>query len=209
MILRALVLLVLLPAVAAAQPPSPSPLPRQTDADEYTRYELLGPGTGRFRIFYEVTATTPGATVYYNPIRKGSLATDERVRDRLTGKLLDFSIVGGREAKAGGLAEADADERYIAVSLPRPVPAEGGEVRLLIEKTYQDPKSYLVDAELIVFSRPLGIKRNAVVLPAGYELVACNVPAQVLSEPDGRIVVSFVNTFPGEAPVLIKGRPLR
>ena len=82
-------------------------------------------------------------------------------------------------------------------------------MRLLIEKTYQDPKSYLVDAELIVFSRSLGIKRNAVVLPAGYELVACNVPAQVLSEPDGRIVVSFVNTFPGEAPVLIKGRPLR
>ena len=47
MILRALVLFVLLPAVAAAQPPSPSPAPRQTDADEYTRYELLGPGTGQ------------------------------------------------------------------------------------------------------------------------------------------------------------------
>jgi hypothetical protein len=39
--------------------------------------------------------------------------------------------------------------------------------------------------------------------------VACNVPAQVLSEPDGRIVVSFINTFPGEAAVVIKGRPLR
>jgi hypothetical protein len=203
------VLFAVLPAVAAAQAPSPSAAPRQTDADEYTRYELLGPGTGKFRILYEVTATTPGATVYYNPIRKGSLATDERVRDRLTGKLLDFSIVSGREARAGGLAEADPEERYIAVALPRPVPADGGEVRLLIEKTYQDPKSYLVDTELIVFSRSLGIKRNAVVLPAGYELVACNVPAQVLSEPDGRIVVSFINTFPGEAAVVIKGRPLR
>ena len=140
---RALVLLVLLPTAAAAQTPSPSPAPappRQTDADEYTRYELLAPGTGRFRILYEVTATTPGAVLYYNPIRKGSLATEERVRDRLTGRLLDFSIVGGREAKAGGLAEADADERYIAVALPRPVPAGDGEVRLLIEKTYQDPE---------------------------------------------------------------------
>lgn len=207
--LRALVLFALLPVAAAVQPPSPSALPRQTDADEYTRYELLGPGTGKFRILYEVTATTPGATVYFNPIRKGSAATEERVRDRLTGKLLDFSIVSGREARAGGLAEADPEERYIAVVLPRPVPADGGEVRLLIEKTYQDPKSYLVDTELIVFSRSLGIKRNAVVLPAGYELVACNVPAQVLSEPDGRIVVSFINTFPGEAAVVIKGRPLR
>ena len=191
---------------ASPAPPAPS---AQTEADEYTRYELLGPGTGRFRILYEVTATTPGATVFFNPIRKGSLATDERVRDRLNGKLLDFSIVGGREAKAGGLADADPDERYIAVQLPRPVPADGGEVRLLIEKTYQDPKSYLVEAEQVVFTRSLGIKRNAVVLPAGYELVSCNVPAQVATEDDGRIVVSFVNTFPGPAAAVIRGRRLR
>ena len=187
----------------------PSAPPAQTEADEYTRYEMLGPGTGRFRILYEVTATTPGATVFFNPIRKGSVATDERVRDRLNGKLLDFSIVGGREAKAGGLADADPDERYIAVQLPRRVPADGGEVRLLIEKTYQDPKSYVVEAEDVVFTRSLGIKRNAVVLPAGYELVACNVPAQVATEADGRIVVSFVNAFPGPAAVVIKGRRLR
>jgi hypothetical protein len=192
----------------SASPVPPAP-PAQTEADEYTRYELLGPGTGRFHILYEVTATTPGATVFFNPIRKGSLATDERVRDRLSGKLLDFSIVGGREAKAGGLADADPDERYIAVQLPRPVPADGGEVRLLIDKTYQDPKSYLVEAEEVVFTRSLGIKRNAVVLPAGYELVSCNVPAQVATEDDGRLVVSFVNTFPGPAAVVIKGRSLR
>jgi hypothetical protein len=208
------VLVLILMGVAAtalsqsASPVPPAP-PAQTEADEYTRYELLGPGTGRFHILYEVTATTPGATVFFNPIRKGSLATDERVRDRLSGKLLDFSIVGGREAKAGGLADADPDERYIAVQLPRPVPADGGEVRLLIDKTYQDPKSYLVEAEEVVFTRSLGIKRNAVVLPAGYELVSCNVPAQVATEDDGRLVVSFVNTFPGPAAVVIKGRRLR
>jgi hypothetical protein len=203
--------LLLIATAAAAPTPSPSPPAplAQTEADEYTRYELLGPGTGRFHILYEVTATTPGATVFFNPIRKGSVATDERVRDRLNGKLLDFSIVSGREAKAGGLADADPEERYIAVQLPRPVPADGGEVRLLIEKTYQDAKSYLVEAEEVAFTRSLGIKRNAVVLPAGYELVSCNVPAQVASEADGRIVVSFVNTFPGPAAVVIKGRRLR
>jgi hypothetical protein len=203
--------LALLATAAAAQTPSaspPAPL-AQLEADEYTRYELLGPGTGRFHILYEVTATTPGATVYFNPIRKGSVATDERVRDRLSGKLLDFSIVSGREARAGGLTDADLEERYIAVRLPRPVPADGGEVRLLIEKTYQDPKSYLVEAEEVVFTRSLGIKRNAVVLPAGYELVSCNVPAQITSEADGRIVVSFMNPFPGPAAVVIKGRRLR
>jgi hypothetical protein len=208
---RGVLVLALTATATAAQTPSPSPPApfAQTEADEYTRYELLGPGTGRFHILYEVTATTPGATVFFNPIRKGSVATDERVRDRLNGKLLDFSIVSGREAKAGGLADADPEERYIAVQLPRKVPADGGEVRLLIEKTYQDPKSYLVEAEEVVFARSLGIKRNAVVLPAGYELVSCNVPAQVASEADGRIVVSFVNTFPGPAAVVIKGRRLR
>jgi hypothetical protein len=203
-------------AAAAVQAPSPSPSPApspssppaQTDDDEYTRYELLGPGTGRFHILYEVSATTPGATVYYNPIRKGSVATDERVRDRLTGRLIDFSIVSGREARAGGLSDADPDTRYIAVHLPRPVPADG-EVRLLIDKTYQDARSYVVEAEEIVFTRSLGIKRNAVVLPKGYELVACNVPAQVLTEADGRLAVSFMNTFPAEAAVVIRARRLR
>ena len=31
--------------------------PPQTQEDDYTRYELLAPGTGQFRILYEVTAT--------------------------------------------------------------------------------------------------------------------------------------------------------
>lgn len=207
MILRASVLAVVVSAAAAAPTPPPAPSP-QTEADEYTRYELLAPRTGRFRILYEVTATTPGATRFFNPIRKGSLSADEAVRDRLTGRALPFTIVGGREAKNGGLADAEPEGRYIAVQLPRPVPADGGEVRLLIEKTYQDPKSYFVEADHVVFSRSLGIKRNAVVLPAGYELVACNVPAQVLTEPGGRVVVSFVNAMPGDAAVLIKGRRL-
>jgi hypothetical protein len=191
-------------APAPAASPSPA-APVQTDADEYTRYELLAPGTGRFRILYEVTATTPGAAVYFNPIRKGSTATNEAVYDRFTGRPLPFTIVPGREAKAGGLPTADADAQYIQVRLPRPVPA-GGEVRLLIDKTYQDLKSYVVEAQDIVFTRSLGIKRNAVVLPPGYELVACNVPAQVRTEPDGRLVVSFMNAMPTEAPVVVRGR---
>jgi hypothetical protein len=178
----------------------------QTEGDEYTRYELLAPGTGRFRILYEVTATTAGATRFFNPIRKGSTASEEAVRDRMTGRPLPFRIVGGAAARAGGVADAEADARYIAVELPRAVPAEG-ELRLLIEKTYEDGKSYFLEGDHIVFSRSLGIKRNAVVLPAGYEVVACNVPAQVLTE-NGRVALSFFNTMPGEVAVVIKGRRL-
>jgi hypothetical protein len=198
----------LLLAAAATLASGQTPPPPQTEADEYTRYELLAPGSGRFHILYEVSATTPGAARFFNPIRKGSVATDEQVRDRLTGKILPFAVVGGAEAKAGGLPDADVEGQYIAVQLPRPVPADGGEVRLLIEKTYQDPKSYRAEGDRVVFSRALGVTRNAIVLPAGYELVACSVPAQVLTEPDGRLAVSFMNTFPGEAAVVVTGRKL-
>jgi hypothetical protein len=196
-------------AVAAAQPaPPPAAGGRpQTQADEYTRYELLAPESAQFRILYEVTATSPGALYYFNPIRKGSEASDESVLDRMTGKALRFEEVSGADARAAGMARADLETRYIKVTLPRPVP-EGGQVRLRIDKTYKDAKSYFKEGELVVFSRPLGIKRNSVVLPAGYELVSCNVPSQVLQEPDGRIAISFMNAGPDQASLVVKGRRL-
>jgi len=181
--------------------------PQQTEADDYTRYELLAPESARFRISYEVTATTAGATAYFNPIRKGSEASDEAVHDRLTGKPLRFEIVSGSEARQGGVADADIGTSYIKIALARPVPKDG-EVRLLIEKTYRDPQSYFREGALVVFSRSLGVRRNAVVLPSGYELVSCNVPSQVLSEADGRIAVSFMNPLPAEAPLVVKARRL-
>jgi hypothetical protein len=198
----ALLLTAAVSAPLAAQAP-----PRQTQSDEYTRYELLAPETARFRILYEASATTPGAAYYFNPIRRGSVAGDEAVFDRTSGKPLRFEEVGGAQAREAGLANADLDTRYIKVHLPRAVPKDG-EVRLLIDKTYTDPKSYFREGERIVFSRSLGIKRNSVVLPAGYELLACNVPAQVLQEKDGRILISFMNAGPDAAGLTVKARKL-
>src|ERR1700753_3429971 len=73
-------------APAAAAPPAQ----KQTKQDEYTRYELLAPDTASFKIDYEVTATTPGARAFWNPIRKGSVASDEAVFDLMTGAPLRF-----------------------------------------------------------------------------------------------------------------------
>jgi hypothetical protein len=200
---------------AAARPPAlPEPVAPSAEAsakvetDEYTRYKLLAPETAQFHILYEVTAIAPGATVFFNPIRKGSEASGERVTDRMTGKELRFEVVSGEEARKGGLARADLETDYIRIHLPRPVPADGGQVRLLIEKTYKDPKSYFREGDTIVFSRSLGIRRNSVVLPAGFELVSCNVPSQVLSEPDGRIKIAFWNPGPEAAPLRIAARKL-
>ena len=183
--------------------------PRQTESDAYTRYELLAPGSAKFRITYEVTATTAGATYYFNPIRKGSVATDESVSDRATGKSLGFDVVGAAEARAGGVPSTDATQTYIRVKLSRPVPADGGEARVLILKTYQDSLSYFTRGDTIVFTRDLGIRRNAVVLPQGYELVSSSFPAQVLQETDGRVGISFWNETPSAAAVTMRAVPAR
>jgi hypothetical protein len=179
---------------------------KQTETDEYTRYELLAPETASFRIRYEVTATTSGAPYYYNPIRKGSIASEEAVFDGMTGVPLQFHIVSGADARKDPLmADADADTNFIKITLARRVPAEG-QGRILILKTYKDAKSYFREGDAIVFSRSLGLKRNSVVLPSGYELVSCNVPSQILAEPDGRIAISFMNTGPAEAPLVVKAK---
>jgi hypothetical protein len=191
-----------LAAVAAsAQTP-----PRQTQEDDYTRYELLAPDTAQFRILYEVTATTPGAKFFFNAIRKGSIASDERVSDLMTGQPLKWEIVSGAQARSEGHPTADLETEWLKVHLARPVP-KGGEGRVLIDKTYKDPKSYYRDGDTIVFDRSLGIKRNAVVLPAGYRLISCNVPSQVMPTADGRVMIAFLNTSAAAAPLVIRARP--
>ena len=194
-------------ALSASQVMGQSPAP-QSDADAYTRYELLAPGTAKFRIIYEITATTAGATKYFNPIRKGSVASDESVYDRATGQPLKFEVVNGTVARAGGVRGADSTGEYIMVTLSRPVP-EGGEQRILIDKTYEDARSYIAGGDTIVFNRPLGIKKNSVVLPLGYELTSVNYPSQVRQEADGRIQVSFINIGSAEVPYIVKARKLK
>ncbi len=176
------------------------------EANGYTRYELLAPGSGKFRIVYDITAVRPGATAFFNPIRKGSIASDESVTDLATGRPLKFQQVTGEAAKRE-LPEADPGNDYIRVELARPVPADGGEGRIRIEKTYEDARSYHPDGAAIVFERGLGIKKNAVVLPKGYVLVECNYPSQVAQEEDGRIRISFLNVTPGEAPLKLRAEP--
>jgi hypothetical protein len=195
------VLVLVLATPVWAQPP------RQAEQDEYTRYELLAPETASFAIVYEVTATTPGATMFFNPIRKGSVASGEAVFDMMTGAPLKFEQVTGAEAKRSGLAEADEGTDYIRIHLARAVPADGGQARLRIVKTYKDAASYFRDGSQIVFKRGLGIRRNVVVLPTGYQLTECNVPSQVLPLEEGRVEISFMYQAPGEAALVVKAKP--
>jgi len=181
--------------------------PSQTEQDEYTQYELLAPDTASFKITYEVTATTPGARLFFNPIRKGSVASDEAVFDMMTSAPLQFEQVSSAEAKTSGLTDADSGSDYIRVHLARQMAPDGGQARIRIIKTYKDPKSYYRENGGIVFDRPLSIRRNAIILPAGYLLTECNLPSQILAEPDGRTRVSFMHQAPGPALLIIKAKP--
>jgi hypothetical protein len=178
-------------------------------ADEFTLYELLAPETHQFAITYDVTATREGAQFFFNPIRPGSVATKERVIERSSGKELKFETVNGKDAKATGLVPADTSDKaeFIKVRLPGPVP-KGGETRIRIFKTYTDAPSYTVTDGKLVFVRPLGIKRNVVLLPKGWELVECASPGIVSTDADGRIRVSFLNDRDDQLPVKIVARRL-
>jgi hypothetical protein len=179
-------------------------------ADTYTRYELLAPETHQFKIYYEVTEARAGARFHFNQIREGSEASDESVIDLATGKPLKFEVVTGAQAKINSPSENfPATAHYIQVFLAHAV-AERGEYRLAIIKTYKDDKSYYTDGDLIVFKRPLGIPRDSIVLPAGYEVVSCSVATQVLRESDGRLKLAFVNPGSGgQLEVTIRAKKLK
>ncbi|HUK31519.1 MAG TPA: hypothetical protein VLV89_10420 [Candidatus Acidoferrum sp.] len=195
---RAIIILVLflgLPALAS---------------DEFTLYELQPPETHQFAITYDVTINREGAHYFFNPIRKGSTASKERVIDRATGLDLKFETVTGKDAKTTGEVSSRAadDDLYLKVTFAGPVP-KGGEQRIRIFKTYTDAPSYYVNSSgVLVFDRPLGVKRNTVVLPQGWELIGSASPAIVSTESDGRVHLSFLNDRDDELPVKITARRL-
>ncbi len=178
-------------------------------ASDYTLYELLAPSTHSFDIVYDVSIDREGAPYFFNPIRPGSVATNERVVDLSTGKPLEFGEVDAKTARESGLVRGKIadDQKYIRVKFAHPVP-KNGEVRIRIYKTYTDPPSYYEKDNTLVFDRPLGIKRNVVLLPKGYELTVSQSPGIVSTDVDGRVRISFLNDRDDQLPVKITARKL-
>ena len=179
-------------------------------SDELTVYDLLPPDTHKFAIIYDVTATREGAPYFLNPIRRGSIADKESVVDRATGQPLKFDTIDGKTAKADGMGGRNTadDDQFLRVHLLKPV-AKGSETRIRIYKTYTDAPSYSEKDGVLTWDRPLGIKRNVVILPAGYELTGSASPAIVSTDPDGRVRLSFMNDRDDQLPVKITARRIQ
>jgi len=173
--------------------PTP-PVTRLFTQDAYTEYAILAPGTEEFRIRFLPEETRVGATELVNATRGGSEGSDIEVYDPRTGKPLKFTY-----------QDEGSDTHAIHAQLPIPVPA-GGVGRVLIYKTYKDPRTYMMHGDDIVWVRSLSGYRLGVLLPKGFAFISSNVAAQLTTSADGRLKLAFANPSGQSNPVTIHAR---
>jgi hypothetical protein len=82
----------------------------------------------------------------------------------------------------------------------------GQSVRLRISETYADPNRYVLNGDELVWDRAFGRPANAMVLPSGWRLTNCSIPATVSLTDDGRIRLDFINPRNDEINVLVTAR---
>ena len=173
--------------------PTP-PVTRLFTQDAYTEYAILAPGSEAFRIRFLPEETKVGATELVNATRGGSEGSGIEVYDPRTGKPLTFTY-----------QDEGSDTHAIHAALPIPVP-QGGVGRVLIYKTYKDPRTYTLHGDDIVWVRSLSGYRLGVLLPKGFAFISSNVAAQVTTTADGLLKLAFANPSGQSNPVTIHAR---
>ena len=175
--------------------PTP-PLTRLFTQDAYTEYEILKPGSEEFRIKFLPEETRVGATELVNATRGGSEGSGVEVYDPRTGKPLTFTY-----QQEGN----DPENHAIHAKLPIPVP-QGGVGRVLIYKTYKDPRTYMMHGDDVVWVRSLSGYRLGVLLPKGFAFISSNVAAQLTTSATGQLRLAFANPSGQSNPVTIHAR---
>jgi len=193
-----------------------TPLAAQEDAERLSErarqdreivYFLNTPETHSFFLYHDYTETHEGVDKYLNVVRKGSTASGPSARILDTGEELKVETLKGAAVKKLGYTTdepVEDDAEVVVIRFP-PVP-KGGSVRLRISETYTDSQRYRLEGDELIWDRTLGRPRNAVVLPSGWYLTACSIPAAVSETDDGRIRLDFENPRPDEIAVLLKAR---
>ena len=173
-----------------------APLTRLFTQDAYTEYAILEPGSESFRIRFLPEETRTGATELVNATRGGSEGSGVEVYDPRTGRPMPFTYE---------VDPNDPEVHAVHARLPIPVPA-GGIGRVLIYKTYKDPRTYMMNKEDIVWVRSLSGYRLGVLLPKGFAFLSSNVAAQMSTTGDGRLKLAFANPSGQSNPVTIHAR---
>ena len=170
-------------------------------------YFLQQPETHAFDLYHDYTESRPGVDNYLNIVRGGSAASNPSALILDTGeKLLVETLKGTKitDAKIDLGEPVTAQSEVVVIRFP--AVKQGQSVRLRISETYTDAGRYGVVGDELVWDRAFGRPANAMVLPAGWYLTNCSIPATVSMEPDGRIRLDFINPRNDNVEVLITAR---
>lgn len=209
------VALVVVSAGAAAQELGANRASRLSERARQDReivYFLQQPETHAFDLYHDYTESRPSVDRYLNVVRGGSKVSNPSARILDTGESLQTQILRGDEITAAKLDIGEAVRPESEVVLIRfPAVQQGKSVRLRISETYADPGRYGLVGDELVWDRAFGRPANAMVLPLGWMLTNCSIPATVSETPDGRIRLDFTNPRNDEVAVLLTAarRPKR
>ncbi|HEV8365790.1 MAG TPA: hypothetical protein VGQ52_19910 [Gemmatimonadaceae bacterium] len=175
-------------------------------------YFLQQPETHAFDLYHDYTESRPGIDRYVNVVRGGSRASNPSARILDTGESLQVQTLRGSEITTAQIDIGEAVRPESEIVLIRfPAVQQGRSLRLRISETYTDPGRYGVVGDELVWDRAFGRPANAVVLPLGWMLTNCSIPATVSETSDGRIRLDFTNPRNDDVAVLLTAvrRPKR
>lgn len=170
-------------------------------------YFLQQPETHAFDLYHDYTESRPGVDKYLNVVRGGSAASNPSALILDTGeKLVVETLKGARITEARiDIGETVTDQTEVVVIRFAPV-KQGQSVRLRISETYTDAGRYGVVGDELVWDRAFGRPANAMVLPQGWYLTNCSIPATVSLQADGRVRLDFINPRNDNIEVLVTAR---
>ena len=210
-------LALLAPALLQAQAAPPtlganrnSRLSERARQDREIVYFLQPPETHAFDLYHDYTESRAGVDNYLNIVRGGSKVSNPSAVLLDTGEKLRVETLKGAAITAAKIDIGEAVTEQSEVVIIRFAPVKQGQsVRLRITETYTDPGRYGIVGEELVWDRAFGRPANAMVLPAGWYLTNCSIPATVSLQPDGRVRLDFVNPRNDNVEVLITARRRR
>ena len=206
--------LLLVPVIGAAQATPPTlganrggRLNERARQDREIVYFLQQPETHAFDLYHDYTESRPGVDNYLNIVRGGSKVSNPSALILDTGEKLVVETLRGTKITD---AKIDIGEPVTATSevviIRFPAVKQGQSVRLRISETYTDAGRYGVVGDELVWDRAFGRPANAMVLPQGWYLTNCSIPATVSMEPDGRVRLDFINPRNDNVEVLVTAR---
>jgi hypothetical protein len=211
------ILCLLAPSVLDAQATPPTlgtnrngRLSERARQDREIVYFLQPPETHAFDLYHDYTESRPGVDNYLNIVRGGSKVSNPSALILDTGEKLVVETLRGTKITDAKIDIGEPVTAQSEVVVIRFAPVKQGQsVRLRISETYTDPNRYGVVGDELVWDRAFGRSANAMVLPAGWYLTNCSIPATVSVQPDGRVRLDFVNPRNDNVEVLVTARRRR